>query len=141
MTRCRDIRIANTTRVQGHLEGPNRTQIPQTRVQTSQGGESSSTSSSSSEDSDESTEQIAKIALDKPRRSLQVTFTCDKCGGRTERMVNPIAWDKGLVFVQCGQCEAWHKIKDAAGLIEEYRFIDDPEGSGERIEVQSDSDS
>ena len=43
-------------------------------------------------------------------------------------MVNPIAWDKGLVFVQCGQCKAWHKIQDAAGLIEEIRYSDEDKG-------------
>jgi hypothetical protein len=38
-------------------------------------------------------------------------------------MVNPVAWDKGLVFVQCGQCKAWHKIQDAAGLIDEISYV------------------
>lgn len=42
--------------------------------------------------------------------------------GKTTRMVNPIAWDRGMVFVQCGTCEAWHNIRDAAGLIEEIRY-------------------
>ena len=39
-------------------------------------------------------------------------------------MVNPRAWDSGMVFVQCGDaaCGAWHKIADAAGLVEEIRF-------------------
>ena len=41
---------------------------------------------------------------------------------------NPIAWDKGLVFVQCGQCKAWHQIQDAAGLIEEIRYSDEDKG-------------
>lgn len=43
--------------------------------------------------------------------------------GRTERMVNPRAWDKGMVFVQCGHCNAWHKIRDEAGLVEEIRCV------------------
>lgn len=47
--------------------------------------------------------------------------------GTTSRMVNPVAWDKGLVFVQCGQCKAWHKIQDAAGLIDEIRYADEDE--------------
>ena len=42
--------------------------------------------------------------------------------GKTTRMVNPIAWDRGMVFVQCGTCEAWHNIRDAAGLIDEIRY-------------------
>ena len=96
-----------------------------------------------------------KIPLEKPRRSLQVSFTCNKCGmyffclcclaelsssepwyhrryhrvlcadGRTTRLVNPQAWEKGLVFLQCQQCEVWHKLRDEANLIEEVRFIDD----------------
>lgn len=44
-------------------------------------------------------------------------------------MVNPVAWDKGLVFVQCGQCKAWHKIQDAAGLIDEIRYVDEDDES------------
>lgn len=46
-------------------------------------------------------------------------------------MINPIAWDKGLVFAQCGGCEVWHNIRDAAGLIQEYRLteVDDSNGS------------
>ncbi len=44
-------------------------------------------------------------------------------------MVNPVAWDKGLVFVQCGKCKVWHKIQDAAGLIDEIRYADEDEES------------
>lgn len=46
-------------------------------------------------------------------------------------MVNPIGWDKGLVFVQCGQCKAWHKIQDAAGLIDEIRYADEDREQGQ----------
>lgn len=42
-------------------------------------------------------------------------------------MVNPIAWDRGTVFVQCGDCEVWHNIRDEAGLIEEIRYLDEEE--------------
>jgi hypothetical protein len=43
-------------------------------------------------------------------------------------MVNPRAWTSGLVFVQCGDpaCGVWHKIADAAGLVEEIRFDTEP---------------
>lgn len=43
---------------------------------------------------------------------------------RTDRMVNPRAWESGMVFVQCGDpaCGAWHKVADAAGLVEEINF-------------------
>ena len=56
------------------------------------------------------------------RRSMLVGFTCDACGGRTERLVNPLAWAKGMVIVQCEQCNVWHKIADANNMVEEYRF-------------------
>jgi hypothetical protein len=78
------------------------------------------TSASSSESESSSTE--AKIDLNLPRRSRLVAFTCNLCNGRSERLVNPIAWDKGLVIVKCQHCEKWHKIADAANLVEEIRF-------------------
>ena len=55
-------------------------------------------------------------------------------GGRTTRKVNPIAWDRGMVFVQCGTCEAWHNIRDEMGLIEEVRFTDSDSSSSESDE-------
>ncbi|GFH06257.1 hsp70 escorting protein 2 [Haematococcus lacustris] len=57
------------------------------------------------------------------RRSRLVVFTCNKCGGRTARKVNPIAWDEGLV---------WHVLsaKNKA-IYEEIRYSDDSsQGSG-----------
>ena len=39
-------------------------------------------------------------------------------------MINRVAWEKGLVFAQCGGCDVWHNIRDAAGLVQEYRFKD-----------------
>ena len=45
-------------------------------------------------------------------------------GGRTERLVNPIAWERGMVIVQCEHCKAWHKVADAANLVEEIRYAD-----------------
>ena len=60
--------------------------------------------------------------LQLPRRSLLVTFTCNRCEGRTERLVNPVAWERGMVIAQCGTCNAWHKLADAANLVEEIRF-------------------
>ena len=46
-------------------------------------------------------------------------------GSRTDRLVNPLAWRKGTVFVQCKDCDVWHNIRDEAGLIKEYRLNDD----------------
>ena len=45
-------------------------------------------------------------------------------GGTTERLVNPIAWDKGMVIAQCEQCKAWHKLADAANLVDEIVYAD-----------------
>lgn len=49
----------------------------------------------SSEDGDD--EGAVRIDLQLPRRSLLVQFTCNGCGGRSERLVNPVAWERGLV--------------------------------------------
>ncbi|PNH04566.1 hypothetical protein TSOC_009264 [Tetrabaena socialis] len=61
------------------------------------------------------------------RRSKLVLFTCNKCGGRTARLVNPIAWEKGVVFGQCSKCEVWHVLAaNNKQLYEEVRYKDDP---------------
>lgn len=39
---------------------------------------------------------------------------------RSERLVNPEAYAKGTVFVQCQGCGAWHQLVDHMGLIKEY---------------------
>lgn len=62
-------------------------------------------------------------------QSAELDNHVSSADGTTSRMVNPVAWDKGLVFVQCGQCKAWHKIQDAAGLIDEIRYADEDEES------------
>ncbi|KAL7155559.1 hypothetical protein ABFS83_03G083200 [Erythranthe nasuta] len=36
-----------------------------------------------------------------PRRRTRVAFTCNVCGQRTTRAVNPHAYTDGTVFVQC----------------------------------------
>jgi len=77
-----------------------------------------------SDDGDSASSDAVQIDLELPRRSMLVTFTCNLCNGRTERLVNPIAWDKGLVIAQCGQCKAWHKLADAANLVQEIRYSD-----------------
>ena len=46
-------------------------------------------------------------------------------GERTARLVNPLAWEKGLVFAQCKGCEVWHKLRDNDKLIDEIRFTDE----------------
>lgn len=67
------------------------------------------------------------IDLNLPRRRLQLSFTCDACGARTQRLINPNAYARGTVFVQCAGCEVYHKLVDNLGLIEEYDFRKDEE--------------
>ena len=45
-------------------------------------------------------------------------------GSRTQRLVNPHAWDKGLVYLQCQDCEVWHKLKDNQSMVEEVRLTE-----------------
>jgi len=40
-------------------------------------------------------------------------------------LVNPLAWEKGLVFAQCKGCEVWHKLRDEAQLIDEIIYADE----------------
>ncbi|XP_031741230.1 uncharacterized protein LOC101206910 isoform X2 [Cucumis sativus] len=42
----------------------------------------------------------AAIDIKLPRRSLMVTFTCNQCSERTKRLINRLAYERGLVFVQ-----------------------------------------
>jgi DNL zinc finger len=61
----------------------------------------------------------ASLSLPDPGRSscLQVP-----AGARTTRFVNPHAYGRGTVFMQCEGCAVWHQLVDNMGLIEEYRF-------------------
>lgn len=81
-------------------------------------------SSSGSLDSSDSEAGTVRIDLQLPRRSLLVAFTCNVCGGRSERLVNPVAWNKGMVIAKCQNCPSWHKLADAANLVEEIRYAD-----------------
>ncbi|KAJ8774661.1 hypothetical protein K2173_017107 [Erythroxylum novogranatense] len=62
----------------------------------------------------------ATIDIKLPRRSLLVRFTCNECGGRTQRLINRLAYERGLVYVQCAGCEQYHKLADNLGLVIEY---------------------
>ncbi|XP_021592415.1 uncharacterized protein LOC110600035 isoform X2 [Manihot esculenta] len=42
----------------------------------------------------------ANIDIKLPRRSLLVQFSCNQCGERTERLINRLAYERGLVYVQ-----------------------------------------
>ncbi|XP_065880183.1 uncharacterized protein [Euphorbia lathyris] len=62
----------------------------------------------------------ASIDTKLPRRSLLVQFTCGECGGRTQRLINRLAYEQGTVYVQCAGCERYHKLVDNLGLVIEY---------------------
>lgn len=51
-----------------------------------------------------------------PRRTMAVQFTCNRCGTRTERRINPKAYSDGTVFVQCSGCDVHHKLVDNLNL-------------------------
>jgi hypothetical protein len=42
-------------------------------------------------------------------------------GGRSARLVNPLAWDKGAVFCQCQHCQVWHMLRADKSIVEEIR--------------------
>ncbi|XP_041014207.1 uncharacterized protein LOC121257308 [Juglans microcarpa x Juglans regia] len=75
----------------------------------------------------------AHIDIKLPRRSLLVQFTCDLCGERTKRLVNRLAYERGLIYVQCAGCLRYHKLVDNIGLIVEYDLQ-------EKINMDSDTD-
>lgn len=62
----------------------------------------------------------ANIDIKLPRRSLLVQFTCNVCGERTKRLVNQLAYERGLIYVQCAGCLRHHKLVDNLGLMVEY---------------------
>ncbi|KGN52030.1 uncharacterized protein C24H6.02c isoform X3 [Cucumis sativus] len=76
----------------------------------------------------------AAIDIKLPRRSLMVTFTCNQCSERTKRLINRLAYERGLVFVQCAGCQKYHKLVDNLGLIVEYDFRE------EDVDLDSSSD-
>nr|POE67304.1 dnl-type zinc finger protein [Quercus suber] len=73
-----------------------------------------------SSQSEEPNTTDAKIDIKLPRRSLLVQFTCDVCGERTERLINRLAYERGLVYIQCAGCLRHHKLVDNLGLLVEY---------------------
>ncbi|PON87950.1 Mitochondrial import protein TIM [Trema orientale] len=62
----------------------------------------------------------ATIDIKLPRRSMLVQFTCDLCTERTQRLVNRLAYERGLIYVQCAGCLQHHKLVDNLGLVVEY---------------------
>eukprot|EP00775_Hariotina_reticulata_P003524 gene3524-biopygen5224 len=87
-------------------------------------------------DEDSKTVRIPLAAInDGQRRTKMVMFTCNKCGGRSARLVNPVAWEKGAVFAQCQHCDVWHTLAAAPHIIEEVRY-NDPEKQQQQQQQQ-----
>ncbi|KAL5561254.1 hypothetical protein UlMin_031001 [Ulmus minor] len=61
-----------------------------------------------------------------PRRRMLVAFTCNICGQRTTRAINPHAYTDGTVFVQCCGCSAFHKLVDNLNLFHEMSCFVNP---------------
>ncbi|KAK4763872.1 hypothetical protein SAY87_013310 [Trapa incisa] len=66
------------------------------------------------------TDSGVTVDLKLPRRRLLVQFTCNECGERTSRLVNRLAYERGLVYVQCAGCLRHHKLVDNLGLVMEF---------------------
>ncbi|KAL6186656.1 hypothetical protein ACLB2K_042776 [Fragaria x ananassa] len=77
----------------------------------------------------------ATIDLQLPRRSLLVKFTCDLCNERTSKLVNRLAYEKGLIYVQCAGCLKYHKLVDNLGLVVEYDLRGDMDSDSNADEI------
>ncbi|KAJ7954026.1 DNL-type zinc finger protein [Quillaja saponaria] len=77
----------------------------------------------------------ATINVRLPRRSLLVQFTCNECGERTKRLVNRLAYERGVIFVQCAGCLQHHKLVDNLGLVMEYDFREETTRDSESDQV------
>eukprot|EP00475_Leptophrys_vorax_P037334 TRINITY_DN6419_c0_g1_i1.p1 TRINITY_DN6419_c0_g1~~TRINITY_DN6419_c0_g1_i1.p1 ORF type:complete len:263 (+),score=7.60 TRINITY_DN6419_c0_g1_i1:99-887(+) len=71
---------------------------------------------------DESSDGVSDvISSASPRRTVRVDFTCNKCGHRSRRAINPHAYKEGTVFVQCQGCNVYHKLVDNLNLFHELK--------------------
>ncbi|GFP98237.1 dnl-type zinc finger protein [Phtheirospermum japonicum] len=75
--------------------------------------------------SDSGTTQVStfpwSLFTKSPRRRMRVAFTCNVCGQRTTRAINPHAYTDGTVFVQCCGCNIFHKLVDNLNLFHEMK--------------------
>ncbi|CAK7326482.1 unnamed protein product [Dovyalis caffra] len=55
-------------------------------------------------------EDGATIDIKLPRRSLLVQFTCNECGERSKRLINRLAYERGLVYVQAPNLSQEHIV-------------------------------
>ncbi|KAL8135712.1 hypothetical protein AgCh_010372 [Apium graveolens] len=81
-------------------------------------------------DSESKTEKINtfpwSLFTKSPRRRMRVAFTCNVCGQRTTRAINPHAYTDGTVFVQCCGCNVFHKLVDNLNLFHEMKCYVNP---------------
>ncbi|KAK9071844.1 hypothetical protein SSX86_008274 [Deinandra increscens subsp. villosa] len=81
-------------------------------------------------DSESNTENIStfpwSLFTKSPRRRMRVAFTCNVCGQRTTRAINPHAYTDGTVFVQCCGCNVFHKLVDNLNLFHEMKCYVNP---------------
>ncbi|KAH7849545.1 hypothetical protein Vadar_019458 [Vaccinium darrowii] len=61
-----------------------------------------------------------------PRRRMLVAFSCNVCGQRTTRAINPHAYTDGTVFVQCCGCNVFHKLVDNLNLFHDMKCYVNP---------------
>ena len=73
-----------------------------------------------------------------PRRTSRLHFTCNMCGHRNEKLVNPRAWHEGTVFARCDGCSVVHKLKDNLNLIDEIVYARDDEEAEELAALSAD---
>ncbi|MQM09318.1 hypothetical protein Taro_042184 [Colocasia esculenta] len=62
-----------------------------------------------------------------PRRRMLVAFSCNVCGQRTTRAINPHAYTDGTVFVQCCGCNVFHKLVDNLNLFDGMKCYVNPD--------------
>ena len=55
---------------------------------------------------------------------MPYSVSCCTADSRTQRLVNPHAWETGLVYLQCEGCKVWHQLKDNQKIIEEVQLKD-----------------
>ncbi|XP_030955649.1 uncharacterized protein LOC115977770 [Quercus lobata] len=82
-------------------------------------------------ESESGTERIStfpwSLFTKSPRRRMRVAFTCNVCGQRTTRAINPHAYTDGTVFVQCCGCNVFHKLVDNLNLFHEMKCYVNPD--------------
>ncbi|KAG6549865.1 hypothetical protein Mapa_008847 [Marchantia paleacea] len=106
-------------------EMPTEGEASSIEVSTSSGGDYNEEEESLELKADQPFFQDVQLDLKLPRRRMLVEFTCNVCNSRTQRLINPEAYKRGTVFVQCAGCEAYHQLVDNLNLIQEYDFRKD----------------